>query len=1108
MASTRKVTNETHRLKQYKMDYLMNTLKVLNHTITNDTSFYRQIGCAIVFDCIPIIKRKTSLLYEPTALGHNVTLLHRLVNELTITALSYVLKVYLSKWEYFEGYPVFNYCSYKLRINVDYGDADTDFLFQYCQYRLAHESDRHNSNNRIIRNSNQEMVIKNTYSVSNAYAIYVKNDALFGVNDWIVLQRIDIDFGAYTNLLVANLQLTDHLVTFKQKHDGKHGEYDLVTTNAKHRIYARSDLPTIRANVSLHTFHWYFEVHIIKKELGENVWIGFANSDFEPNDKRRIGVGCDVNSWASNGSTALHENNKMRTWRTEWVEGDVVGVCIDLKGTLDAEDRKFIKYYLNGHLIKDIKFTKLRKCDGVYPCISLDKGTAIDIVFDPVYFAQTMPSKFQHIRFSTKTIFHSSIHPKHHRDMLDARYCAKADEIQLNIEPNSVNDANVYEFTNTQFNFIVPFSNKLCRFSVYVQPNREAEYILLKTFDLRSNDDHPITYLLQMLKGNSDRIVDKKRFYQQIGFEMSSEWIPRIKRSTLAYQPTIMNQQTTVMRRIVQELGCNELEDLCNVCDMKFEMIAAHKAFNYSTFKMKANDNLSSQLSKCQYRMYMRQNDTVSDYKTSLELNYNDEIAIINRRHYVVEIKNQALFGFDTFMTLQTIYTKHEDYSNAFASSLRVQNDNQVILEHGSLPTVNHGVFDLIATASGYRVSNIRKYALLCAQTQLDSGKYYYEVHIKAIDVTSALNVRFGWSTTHFLSVGELNEKEKECGDGHHSWGWNGKTKHHGLQEDAKATIAAYGSQSAFIEDGDIIGCCIDIDLGQIRYYLDNQDLGVAFDNIRFEKAGVFPCVSYRKVSAESQFRNECAILDFEIVCEPQLFKCDAIPTGYSPIHCEDRNYLFTQSQKIQHQSEMLSSKYAVLHTETDSKQQLVDHSANIYQFDEIEHVQFIIPFIRKPANLGVYVQPKEGFKFMLIRKFRAKPIATLTTENQFYNEIGYLLTTLNHWKYQITNPSNFLQHVGVSLTENHADLLMQQAKSLSFPLIPLDAALTQRLVEELDIQCLSNYLKVLLSTFDVVGHAFDFCAIKMNPNPIYGDIDGSQLEWFERYQYKLRSNR
>eukprot|EP01083_Nonionella_stella_P066195 174109_1 len=394
MASTRKVTNETHRLKQYKMDYLMNTLKVLNHTITNDTSFYRQIGCAIVFDCIPIIKRKTSLLYEPTALGHNVTLLHRLVNELTITALSYVLKVYLSKWEYFEGYPVFNYCSYKLRINVDYGDADTDFLFQYCQYRLAHESDRHNSNNRIIRNSNQEMVIKNTYSVSNAYAIYVKNDALFGVNDWIVLQRIDIDFGAYTNLLVANLQLTDHLVTFKQKHDGKHGEYDLVTTNAKHRIYARSDLPTIRANVSLHTFHWYFEVHIIKKELGENVWIGFANSDFEPNDKRRIGVGCDVNSWASNGSTALHENNKMRTWRTEWVEGDVVGVCIDLKGTLDAEDRKFIKYYLNGHLIKDIKFTKLRKCDGVYPCISLDKGTAIDIVFDPVYFAQTMPSKF------------------------------------------------------------------------------------------------------------------------------------------------------------------------------------------------------------------------------------------------------------------------------------------------------------------------------------------------------------------------------------------------------------------------------------------------------------------------------------------------------------------------------------------------------------------------------------------------------------------------------------------------------------------------------------------------------------------------------------------
>eukprot|EP01083_Nonionella_stella_P093265 261309_1 len=1124
-SSTHEVTNETRLLKQYKMNHLLTTLKVLNFKIVNDELFYRQIGCVIVSDCIAIIKRKTSLLYASTVFGQN-TVLHRLVEELKITILSNLLKVYLSKWEYFGGYSVFNYCSYKLRINVNYGAAQTDFLFQNCEYRLVHDSDHQNINNRIISNFNQEMVIKNTYSViqntnvvSNAYTVYVRNAALFGVNDWVVLQHLDIDFGEYTNLFLADLYLMhNQLVTLKQKRDvalgGDDGEYDLVTTASKHRIYAKSNRPTVRASVALYTLHWYFEVHIIKKQADQHVWIGFANADFKPNDKKRMGVGCDINSWASNGSTTLHGNETSNTRLREWMEGDIIGICIDLKGDIDERDHKFIAYHLNGRFIDNMKFTWLRRCFGVYPCISLDRGTVIDIVFDQHYFAQTVPDQFRQISFKSNTVFQKSIHQKYHHAMFEARYLTRTNQTQLNIKSDSVDEARIYEFTATQLNFIVPFSTNASSFSVYVQPNREAEFTLLKTFVIGANDGNKLTYLLTMLKTYNAPILNPNRFYQQIGFEMLVKWINSIKISKLAYQPTVLSAGSTVMRRVMQELGYNVLSGLCNVYEMKFEMVAAHKAFNYSTFKMKTNDTLAPQLSKCEYRMYTRRNYNDSDYKTSVELSYEAEIPIRNRFPYVIEIKNGALFGFNTFIELQTICTKNNDFSNTFAESLRVQDDKQIVLEQN---TDDHGVFDLTITSTGYQVSNIQNYALICANTRLSKGKYYYEVHVNDT-VGYMTSLRIGWSNAPFLS---MNRDAKECGNSAHSWAWNGRSTFHNrlmtpvwppprrirapmAGDDVLKESKMSANVSYYFKPGDIIGCSIDIDQGQIKYYSNNEDLGIAFDEIRFGNAEVFPCISYRR-----EGYTVYAILDLEIVCEPHSFKCDAIPTGHSPIPCVDRNCLFIQSQNMlrMYNSDVLSSKYTMVHTEKALKPQLEDQSANIYQFDDIDDICFIVPLIREPENVGIYVQPQAGFNFTLIRTFRVNPNHQFKTEDQCSNEIEYLLKTLNNWKHTITNPVTFIEHVGVTLTAKHTDVLTQQAKDLSFPSMPLGATLTQRLVSELDIQCLSNYLKVLLSTFDVAGHAFNFCAITMNPNKMYGENGGSELEWFGRYQYKLSSN-
>eukprot|EP01083_Nonionella_stella_P251013 866523_1 len=98
--------------------------------------------------------------------------------------------------------------------------------------------------------------------------------------------------------------------------------------------------------------------------------------------------------------------------------------------------------------------------------------------------------------------------------------------------------------------------------------------------------------------------------------------------------------------------------------------------------------------------------------------------------------------------------------------------------------------------------------------------------------------LRIGWANAAFLS---LSKHRNACGDDDHSWGWNGISKFHGVGVNMPGK---YGLRDDYFRSGHVVGCCIDTDQRQIKYYLNNQDVGIAFDNIHLESIGVFPCVS------------------------------------------------------------------------------------------------------------------------------------------------------------------------------------------------------------------------------------------------------------------------
>eukprot|EP01084_Bolivina_argentea_P200141 342288_1 len=184
IASTIRFSNEIND----NVDHLLYSLKSYTKTITNKNQFYRILGMAWDEEWLPIIVNH-NILYEETKLGNQTTVLHRLIEELEIRE-PILLKRYqvLSSRFTVINHRPFNYSSIKIEINNNYQTNKNNMHLMLTKYKYVNEN-----SNETQFNFHKEIIFSHENSSSGEqYAIFIRNDDLFAVSDWICLQQFSI----------------------------------------------------------------------------------------------------------------------------------------------------------------------------------------------------------------------------------------------------------------------------------------------------------------------------------------------------------------------------------------------------------------------------------------------------------------------------------------------------------------------------------------------------------------------------------------------------------------------------------------------------------------------------------------------------------------------------------------------------------------------------------------------------------------------------------------------------------------------------------------------------------------------------------------------------
>ena len=286
---------------------------------------------------------------------------------------------------------------------------------------------------------------------------------------------------------------------------------------------------------------------------------------------------------------------------------------------------------------------------------------------------------------------------------------------------------------------------------------------------------------------------------------------------------------------------------------------------------------------------------------------------------------------------------------------------------------------------------------------------------------------------------------------GHDEYGWcyDGRTLMHNNEVVLEDAINYEKWKSR-----DVIGCGVDIDNKTIKYYLNGK---------------------YNKMEFKNCLFNEplCPVLQFT---EGQIveikFKKDnftyPMPAEYQDIIFEDeKNPLrFPIPQKF-HQN-IIKSRYALIskppRTKFNADMRNVDDTKHgIYQFDALRNIEFIIPQFQEEKaddlshNVGIYVQPEENLRFVLIKVFKARK-KHITDP---LKKLEYLLNLLQTWKLKIVSPQSFYTKIGFEWKPEWAQIARTRYRNiLSKPTkISTKVTVMTRLVQELGAAGLASNL-------------------------------------------------
>lgn len=170
------------------------------------------------------------------------------------------------------------------------------------------------------------------------------------------------------------------------------------------------------------------------------------------------------------------------------------------------------------------------------------------------------------------------------------------------------------------------------------------------------------------------------------------------------------------------------------------------------------------------------------------------------------------------------------------------------------------------------KLASLTGFSTFVANVGVTSGKFYYQVQLH----TRGL-LQIGWATAeHQPSAAE----GQGVGDDQHSWAYDGMRlqRWHGAQE-------PYSSRRW--NTNDIVGCMLDLDVpgGEMRFFLNEADLGVAYKNFYTPELGpLYP--------AASLSTNECATFNFDYLkMQRKGAMRTRIPDGYSTLEGDRLTY-------------------------------------------------------------------------------------------------------------------------------------------------------------------------------------------------------------------------
>jgi len=158
-------------------------------------------------------------------------------------------------------------------------------------------------------------------------------------------------------------------------------ENDLDNSSGKNFEHAKAD-------VRITNGKWFYEV---KLTTNGKIQIGWCNSRCSVPLNTSAFIGHTDDGWTYDGSSqySFHGNTSGTRYGDYWSVNDVIGCVLDCT-------EKTISFYRNGTDM-GVAFTGVQAGDGLYPCVSLQKGQKVSVNFGKVPFKHPIHEVFPDI---------------------------------------------------------------------------------------------------------------------------------------------------------------------------------------------------------------------------------------------------------------------------------------------------------------------------------------------------------------------------------------------------------------------------------------------------------------------------------------------------------------------------------------------------------------------------------------------------------------------------------------------------------------------------------------------------------------------------------------